>query len=142
MEYYDIYVLLEKRNKTDLARLANDIIPSCRLFDEGTEFTLNVENKELIIETVNEFIEKGCQHPSSDGGIRIYGDDNSNPNGGWVYFNSDGSTAFGITVQIDSCEEMLSNLKRISQSQWGYIAGDCPPADSKQEFVKLCESKI
>ena len=142
MEYYDIYVLLKKRDKADLTKLANDLIPSCRLFDEDAELTLNIENRELLIKSVNEFIEQGCQNSKSDGGVRIYGDENSNPNGGWIYFNSDGSTAFGITVEIGSCEDMLSNLKCTSQSQWGYIAGDCPPADSEQEFVKLCESKI
>ncbi len=141
MEYWDIYIIKRERNPNKLMEHVRVFIPSFDLDGDNGEYSLDIGIpgiEQLLITTAREFIYSGCFHKKSEGGIRLNGDLRANSNGGWVYFNSDGSVVFGLTVRENTSDSSLLTLKKITGSKYGYIAGDCPPAETMEEFIERC----
>ncbi|MGH1539149.1 MAG: hypothetical protein ACRBHB_01890 [Arenicella sp.] len=138
MEYWDIYIIKLDRNPNKLLDYASQLIPSLNLDGDSGEYSLDIGTEQLSIINAKEFIYSGCFHKKSEGSIRLKGNLRDNPNGGWVYFNSDGTVVFGLTVKENISTSCLLKLKEFTRSKYGYIAGDGPPAESMEEFIKLC----
>ena len=140
--YYDIYILEGERNPEKLMEYASKMIPMFNGDKDVGDFTLENGSERLSISTAKEFIDSGCFYKKSSGGFRLYGSEKENPDGGWVYFNTDGSVVFGLTVRASSSKNMLAKLKEFTGSTHGYVAGDCPPPFTAKEFMELCAKSI
>ena len=138
MEYWDVYTLINDREPDSLISYVCNLIPGLDLDKEIGEYNLDIGSKELKMTTATEFIFSGCFHKNSVGGIRFNIKAKNNINGGWIYFNKDGSTVLGLTVKETKCPSALKTLKETCLSKHAYIAGDCPPAESALEFIDQC----
>ncbi len=112
MEYWDVYTLVSDRDPHNLIGYVHDLIPDLDLDKEVGEYTLNTGAEELIISNATEFIFSGCFHKKSVGGIRLSIKTKDNINGGWVYFNNDGSTVLGLTVKETKSLSAIKALKK------------------------------
>lgn len=136
--YFDVYVMLLKRDEQLILAMAREFIPH---FNEGQdlgEYALESESTTHYYNTAGDFVRAGCANMQYSGGLRLQGASDSNPQGGWIYFNDDSSVVFGLTATEQTAESFLALLKQRARTDLGYIAGDCPPADSLPEFRKLC----
>jgi len=137
MEYYDLCVITKERNLEKMEAFIQAYIPEHQANFDGNEFTLTTYDGVIAINTVKELINTACHYKKSEGGFRIYGNSKLNPEGGWLYFNSDGTVVYGLTAKENTCEKFLKELKEFAGSVYGYIAGDCPPAGNEKEFIEL-----
>ncbi|MBD2716221.1 hypothetical protein KBK19_14360 [Microvirga sp. STR05] len=59
-----------------------------------------------------------------------------------LYYFEDNSLVFGLNMYQDSIKEelVLSELKELLESKYGYIAYHVPPAYGKEAFIKQCKN--
>lgn len=57
-----------------------------------------------------------------------------------LYYFEDNSLVFGLNIYQDSIKEdlILSELKELLVSKYGYVAYHVPPAYGKEAFINLC----
>lgn len=134
--FYDIYTIKKYRDECEIINFIQEFIPEPQMDVEQGECLISG----TVCNTAINCIRLGCNNPNSSGGVRINGTPTDKINGGWIYFNSDGSICFGLTVAESESKIFLELLKEFTDSQLGYIAGDCPPADSFDSFKLLCDS--
>lgn len=140
MEYWDLYVIVTERDPEKITAFVNTFIPDFQGCFEGEGFALSTYDGQVPIRHIDELARIGCYYQKSEGGFRLNGNSKQSPDGGWLYFNSDGSLVYGLTAKEVDCKKLLTELKNFLDSKYGYIAGDAPPADSMSEFVLLCSS--
>jgi hypothetical protein len=139
MEYWDLYVITKERVPEIMEEFIETFIPESDLMKVEGEYSLGTYEGNIEITNAKEYIAAACFYKKSNGGFRINGNSKLNPEGGWLYFNSDGTVVFGLTAKESTCKKLLKKLKAFVGSEHGYVAGDCPPASSEEDFLKLCK---
>lgn len=139
MDYWDFYVLATRRDSDEIENFIRTFIPEAHDSFDGNEFLLKTYEGDFESQNISELIRAACHYKKSEGGFRIFGGSKLNPIGGWLYFNSDGSLIYGLTAKDKSCDKLMKKLKIFADSKYGYIAGDCPPETSEEEFIECCK---
>ena len=140
LEYSDIYVISDKRDRKTIEKFLNDFLPNREESADEYEVPQYSDNPEVIFGKAAELIDYCEKNTNIEHAIYWRATENSEPEHGMVFYLKDGFVVYGLSTDASNQEyaaALLNELKEYFSTTHGYIGHEASPdVESYSEFLR------
>lgn len=136
MEFIDIYILLEKQSREQVALFREKYLYNLKQADEDYVIPQNSDETQYCTDSVEDVLDYLFTNGPIESQLYWNNPHKSNLINGMIFFNNDGSLILGLSIMPEFEERFSSQLKKDFKSKYIIAYGEGLPPLERSKFIK------